>query len=31
VDGNEPWRIQLEFGQAFGVPDVAPLKPKRLP
>lgn len=24
-------QFQLAFGQAFGVPDVAPLKPKRLP
>jgi hypothetical protein len=27
---DDAWMIQLAFGQAFGVPDVAPLKPKHL-
>lgn len=29
--GREFAWFQLAFGQAFGIPDVAPLKPKRLP
>jgi hypothetical protein len=28
--GLDAWMIQLAFGQAFGVPDVSPLKPKHL-